>query len=83
MSKTEKNGATISTQLNKAAFKGQEVTKESVVEYLTKDISGVYLLMTEIMNSKEIIEAIAQVIFDRYEKTRKAKEAQLEIQPEQ
>lgn len=89
---TQKNGAnsgsmdfqnmSIKQKLELAAQQEQFVDEETVRGYLERDIQGQYVLLSEILASKEIIAAIAKVIYDRYDKIRqdKLRELQLEFE---
>lgn len=81
---TKNNGVntsseTIGYKLSKAASQEQFVSRESVVQYLRQDVRSLYVLLSEILASEEIIDAIANVIYTRYEKIREAKESQQDL----
>lgn len=69
----------IGHKLARAAAQSQFITRESTRQYLEKDLSSIYVLLSEILASKEIIDAITDVIYNRYEAMRKAKEAQPDL----
>lgn len=84
METTEKNNAKHHVNgathlLEKAAMQDQFATREKVREFLQKDVAGIYVLISEIMASKEIIDAITDVIYNRYLKIREEKEKQAAI----
>lgn len=80
MPETKKNGANgIMHELGKAAVKEQFVSKESVKSYLKKDLTMIHVLLMEILSTEEVLDAITEVIYTRYEKIREAKDAAPEL----
>lgn len=66
-------------KLQVAAQRDQFVSFETVKSHLQRDVGDMYILLAEIMSSDEIITAIANVIYKRYQDIMKAKEAQPEL----
>ena len=86
MKETKKNGAKKSIdvegpmhQADRAAMESAELSLEQVRSYLVRDIKGIYVLLADILNSDEVTDALAQAIYQRYEKHMQAKKAAPEL----
>lgn len=73
----------VKSKIDYAVFANGELSKEQIAEWLSKDIKGVYYLLAEILNSKEAIDALAEVFYQRYLAFQKAKEVtpELDLKP--
>jgi len=47
-------------------FKNGQLTREQIAEWLQKDIQGIYVLLSEILGTPEILDAIVNVFYSRY-----------------
>lgn len=52
-------------------FKNGSISKETIKEWLKKDIQGVYVLLSEMLYSPEVIDALVEVFYQRYLKMHK------------
>lgn len=53
--------------------------KDQIREWLVKDIRGSYLLILEVLNSEESINALVEIFWKRYKKLHDAKQSQPEL----
>lgn len=51
-------------KINMAEFKGKEITKEQLAEWLKRDLETVFYLMAEIARSEIIRDAITAVLYE-------------------
>jgi len=56
-------------------FMGKELSRDQIAEYLKKDIQGVYVLLSEILYTPEVLNAMTEVFYQRYLRMRAADEA--------
>lgn len=52
-------------------FKNGTIQKAQIAEWLKKDIEGVYVLISEMLYTPEVMEALVNVFYDRYVKLHK------------
>ena len=52
--------------IQQMAFNGQEVTEEMIREWFMRDLKGVYVILAEILQTKECIDALAKIYHGRY-----------------
>lgn len=69
----------IGHKVDYAVRENANLGKETIKEWLVKDIKGVYILLAEIINSKEAVDALVEVFWKRYQDMHAAKNAQPEL----
>lgn len=47
-------------------FKDGKITREQIGEWLQKDIQGIYVLLSEILGTPEILDVLVGVFYKRY-----------------
>lgn len=57
--------------LEHAAITEQEVTRDQIKQWLVRDIRAVHILLAEMLNTKEITEAITEVFWQRFLRLKK------------
>lgn len=62
-----------------AVFQDKSLNRETIKEWLKKDIYGTYLLLSEVLASQECLEALTTVFYARYEAFQKEKAIAREI----
>lgn len=53
-------------RLDKVVFENPDITKEQISEWLRKDITHAYVIMSELLHNKDVFEALAEVFWKRY-----------------
>lgn len=69
----------IGHKVDYAVKENANIGKEQIREWLVKDIRGVYILLAEILNSKEATDALVEVFWNRYKTMHEAKQNQTEL----
>lgn len=59
-------------------FKNGSIERDQIKEWLKKDIQGVYILLSEMLYSPEVIDTLTEVFYQRYLKMHKQPEATAE-----
>lgn len=67
----------INQVIQDTAFNGFDLDHNQIKEYLKRDIRGIYVLLADILNSPDVLDAMAAVMLTRYEALR-AKEKEKE-----
>lgn len=57
---------TVDSKMQYAVFKDQNLDRETIKNWLIKDIRGTYITMSELLSSRECIEALTDVFYKRY-----------------
>lgn len=65
-------------KVQQAIFNGQFVTKENMREAISRDIETSYILVWEVLQSKECLDAITEVFYARYLKVLSDQKAEAE-----
>lgn len=55
-------------------FKNGSIERDQIKEWLKKDIQGVYILLSEMLYSPEVIDTLTEVFYQRYLKIHKQPE---------
>lgn len=49
-----------------AVFNNADIPKEQIKEWLVKDIKGVFILLSDLIQTPEAIDALTEVFYKRY-----------------
>lgn len=60
------NQASVDQALQYAAFQDIELSKKEIADRLHKDIVGMHILLSEILKSEDIQEALSEVLYQKY-----------------
>lgn len=52
-------------------MKDKTLTRDQIKEWLQKDIQGVYILLSEILRTNEVLDAMVNVFYERYQHQQK------------
>lgn len=69
----------VKAKMEAEVFMGKELSREQIAEYLKKDIQGVYVLLSEILYTPEVLNAMTEVFYQRYLRMRAADAAAPEL----
>lgn len=69
----------IGHKVDYAVKENANIGKEQIREWLVKDIRGSYLLILEVLNSEESIDALVEIFWKRYRRLHDQKNAQPEL----
>lgn len=67
MAKKSEKQASIKQVLSEGAFHGTNYSPDDIKNFLRRDIKGVYILLAEVLQSDEVIDALASVYYKRYQ----------------
>lgn len=59
--------ASVDSKLQYAVFNNAELKKDDIKGWLKKDVYGVYLLLSEVLASNEVLDALTEVFWKRYQ----------------
>lgn len=59
-------GFSPSEKVDFAVFTNARLERDNIKSWLKKDVHGVYLLLSEILSSNEVLEALTEVFWNRY-----------------
>lgn len=65
--RTFEGQASIKQELQEGAFKGTAYSKEDIRKFLVRDIKGVYIVLAEILQSDDAVNALVEVYYRRYQ----------------
>lgn len=65
MAKNSKVEGGIGQAIDQAAKNGTPISKDQMREWLRKDIVGVHVLLVEILNTQQCIDALTEVFWER------------------
>lgn len=57
----------INEKVQYSVFRDNTLTKDTIKQWLRKDIQGVAVLVNEILHTEEVLNAIVDVFYARYE----------------
>lgn len=66
-------------KINAAVLVDADIAKETIREWLVKDMRGSLITLNEVLNSKECIDALLEIFWKRYSDLHKAKVEQPEL----
>lgn len=69
----------VDSKVQYSVFQNAALNRETIKEWLKKDVYGTYLLLAEVLASQECLEAITEVFWKRYQEFHKAKQEQPEL----
>lgn len=66
-----------------AILKDANLSRDTVKAWLKRDISGCYILLTEVLRSEEVLEALTSIFYAKYKtyQEQKMKEPELPFKP--
>lgn len=62
----EEKSSTPKQAIEEAAFNNWSMTREQIQFGLKRDIRGIYVVLAEILQSQEVLDAITNVYYERY-----------------
>lgn len=76
--------SSIKSRIDKTAMRGLslDLTREEIKADLQRDIRGVYVLLAEMLNTDEVLNAITDVFYERYVRLKAKAVSDLEAAPE-
>lgn len=74
---SKKSVAGIGHKVDQAAKENVSISRDMIREWLKKDIGGVYVLLAEMLNSSEVIDAVTDVFWSRYQRFKEESEPSL------
>lgn len=69
----------VKAKIDYAVFADASLSRDQIKEWLKKDIQGVYVLLSEMLYSEEVIDSLVNVFYKRYEAHHAAKAAEPEL----
>lgn len=79
MSKSEETDFTVQEKIDYQVFSNQNLSREQLRAWFVKDIKGVYILLSELLNTTEAIDALTDVYYKRYKDFHEAQKNQPEL----
>lgn len=66
MSKEEQLNATMDQKIQYNVLHEQNLNRDTIKEWLSRDIKGIYIILADILRQDEILEKLTDVYYDRY-----------------
>lgn len=83
MSEKKSFNGGVKSKVDFAVFTDANISRQEISEWLVRDIKNTYFTLSEVLNSKECIEALTDVFYKRYCDMHAAKAAQPELNLDQ
>lgn len=70
--------------IDHAILKDKTLSRDTVKSWLKRDVQGIYILLSEILRSEEVMDAITKVFYSKYEEhhAKQSKEPELPFNQE-
>lgn len=65
----------VKEKVDYSVFSDAQISRDQIKDWLRKDIQGVYILLSEVLASAEVLEALTEVFWTRYVKFHEEKKA--------
>lgn len=79
MSKSEETDFTVQEKIDYQVFSNKNLSREQLRAWFVKDIKGVYVLLSELLDTTEAIDALTDVYYKRYKDFHEAQQNQTEL----
>lgn len=66
MSKEKDFNGSVDSKIQYAVFQDGKLQRETIKSWLEKDVRGTYLLLSEILSSPPVLDALTEVFYKRY-----------------
>lgn len=70
----------IGHKVNYAVKENAHLSRDQIREWLHNDLRGVYVFLAEVMNSKDALEALVEVFWQRYKNMHEAQQNAPELE---